>query len=416
MEIQTVLNLVFNQYNEPYLAHTTTSKNRIQAEVLSAIKGIKRCGVGITMGGGKTLIGLQHMAGLYQPGDRFLVVAPKHSIFVTWEKSAWKFGLEYLLPAITYTTYLSLHKQPFDYTAIYLDECHSLLYTHESWLMQYDGLILGLTGTPPRFAHTEKGQMVTKFCPIVFTYLIDEAVEDGLLNDYRILIHHLPLCKKKTVKVVSKKTGQEWYTSEAETYRYWNDKIEKFPGDAGSREGEWLRLQRMRVLMSFSSKVSYTRRLVEQTGNKTIVFANTQKQAEEICPHSYHSNNKQSHKNLELFLNGTIKCLSSVTQLNEGVNIPGLKEGIILHSYSNERKTAQRIGRLLRLNPGDVALAHILCYNGTVDEQWVRTALQDFDKEKIFHYYPWKGLVYDFYGRSVKSIQLPWGSYYSSRL
>lgn len=399
MEIQTELNLVCNQHNEPYLAHSDTSKNRIQAEVLSAIKGIKRCGAGITMGGGKTLIGLRHMAGLYQPGDRFLVVAPKHSIFTTWEESAWKFGLEYLLPAITYTSYLSLHKQPFDYKAIYLDECHSLLYTHEPWLTQYDGLILGLTGTPPRFPHTEKGQMVTKFCPIVFTYLIDEAVEDGLLNDYRILIHHLPLCKKKTVKIVSKKTGHEWYTSEAETYRYWNDKMEKTTSDPGSREQEWLRLQRMRVLMGFSSKVAYTLKLLAQTVNKTIVFANTQKQAEEICPHSYHASNKGSRKNLDLFCNGTINCLSSVSQLSEGVNIPDLKEGIILHAYSNERKTAQRLGRLLRLNPNDVAMAHILCYDGTVDESWVQAALQDFDGEKVFHYYPEKRTMYDYYGR-----------------
>jgi superfamily II DNA or RNA helicase len=70
-------------------------------------------------------------------------------------------------------------------------------------------------------------------------------------------------------------------------------------------------------------------------------------------------------------------------QLNEGVNIPGLKQGIIMHAYGNERKASQRIGRLLRLNPDDKAIVHILCYVNTVDEKWVKDALEDFNQSKI---------------------------------
>ena len=54
-----------------------------------------------------------------------------------------------------------------------------------------------------------------------------------------------------------------------------------------------------------------------------------------------------------------------------------------MHSYGNERKSSQRIGRLLRLNPDDCATIHILCYKGTVDEKWVTAALKDFDSSKI---------------------------------
>lgn len=385
------------------------SKDLIQAEALAALDGKKRGGLGITMGGGKTLIGLRHMAVLYQPGDRFLVVAPKRSIFTTWQETAQQFGLAYLLPFITYSTYVSLPRQPHDYKAVYLDECHSLLHTHESWLQHYDGYIIGLTGTPPRFSQTEKGQMIERFCPIVYTYVTDEAVEDGVLNDYRILIHHLSLSDRKGLKVTAPKTGREWYTSEAESYRYWEARVQETVLKGQSQE--WLRLQRMRALMDFPSKTSYARRLLEHTQNKTIVFANTQKQAEAICTHSYHARNKLRQENLRLFMEGAIRCLSSVAQLNEGVNIPDLKEGIILHSFSNERKSAQRIGRLLRLNPNDLALAHILCYDNTVDEQWVQGALHDFDQQKIFHYSPVRRLIYDVYGRPVQALELPWGVY-----
>jgi hypothetical protein len=40
-------------------------------------------------------------------------------------------------------------------------------------------------------------------------------------------------------------------------------------------------------------------------------------------------------------------------------------------------------GRLLRLNPDEKAIVHILCYMGTVDEKWVREALEGFDPSKI---------------------------------
>jgi hypothetical protein len=40
-------------------------------------------------------------------------------------------------------------------------------------------------------------------------------------------------------------------------------------------------------------------------------------------------------------------------------------------------------GRLLRLNPDDKAIVHILCYMDTVDEKWVKEALEGFDQTKI---------------------------------
>jgi superfamily II DNA or RNA helicase len=91
---------------------------------------------------------------------------------------------------------------------------------------------------------------------------------------------------------------------------------------------------------------------------------------------------------LLLFKQGRTDKLSCVLQLNEGVSIPNLKAGIIMHAYGNERKSAQRLGRLLRLNPNDTAYAHVLCYVDSIDKYWVETALDDLDEEKIIHYDP----------------------------
>jgi superfamily II DNA or RNA helicase len=109
-----------------------------------------------------------------------------------------------------------------------------------------------------------------------------------------------------------------------------------------------------------------------------------------ICKYSYHSKNKKSDENLELFSDGRINSLSCVLQLSEGISISNLKQGIIMHAYGNEKKTAQRIGRLLRLSPSEEAICHVLCYKGTQDEKWVNSALQSFDSNKVFIFNPLK--------------------------
>ena len=140
---------------------------------------------------------------------------------------------------------------------------------------------------------------------------------------------------------------------------------------------------RMKAMMEYPSKEKYTKKLMESISTKCIVFANTQAQADRLCNYSYHSGNKESEDNLILFKEGKINKLSTVLQLSEGVNIPNLRQGIIMHAYGNERKSSQRIGRLLRLNPDEKAIVHILCYVDTIDEKWVTEALEGFDQTKV---------------------------------
>mgnify|MGYP006277480175 CR=1 FL=1 len=354
------------------------TKDEIQDLALAAIGNKDRCSVGISMGVGKTLIGLKHMAKNYTDCSKFLVVAPKRSIFQSWKDDAVKFGMSYLLESITFTTYISIQKQSLDYDVVYLDECHSLLPTHEPWLSAYKGKILGLTGTPPKYSNSEKGQMMDEFCPIVYKYVVDSAVDDKILNDYRIMLHPVYLDTGKSLKV--EKNGKVWFTSEEANYDYWTNRLENA---RSQKEQHIVRIMRMKALMSFPSKEKYALGLFRQITDKCILFANTHEQADKLCSHSYHSSNPKSEDNLLMFKEGKINKLSAVLQLNEGVNIPELKEGIILHAYGNERKSSQRIGRMLRLNPDDQAIVHILYYKDTIDEIWVRKAIEDFDSDKI---------------------------------
>ena len=353
------------------------NREEIQAEALKATVGKQRASVVLGTGVGKTLVGLKHMELNTTSLMRTLVVAPKKSIFQSWKDDAETFNMQEQLSRITFTTYLSLNKHnPADFDAVYLDEVHSLLDSHRGFLQLYKGKILGLTGTPPKYKDSEKGKLVQEFCPVVYTFKADDAIENGILNDYQIIVHELSLDTNKNYPVLMK--TKSFITSESQNYNYWGQRLE-----TGSGPVHILRVMRMKALMEYPSKEKYTKKLLNSINTKCIVFANTQDQADRLCTYSYHSNNPESEDNLQQFKDGNINELSTVMQLNEGVNIPNLRQGIIMHAYGNERKASQRIGRLLRLNPDEKAIVHILCYMGTVDEKWVKEALEGFDQSKI---------------------------------
>lgn len=355
------------------------TRDEIQEKALEIIKPVKRGGLGITMGGGKTRIGLRDLDENNPALTRALVVAPKKSIWTSWKDEAKEIGKEVLLENITFTTYLSLTKHdPSDYDVVYLDECHSLLDSHRAFLGVFNGRIIGLTGTPPRYANSEKGRMVNDYCPILYEYITDDAVDDNILNDYRIIVHEIELDYRPNFRVETKTGG--FMTSEVKNYAYWCNRL-----DAANtpKSTQIARIMRMKALQNFQTKEKYTKRLAASIQSKCIIFANTQEQADKMADYSYHSGNPDSEENLVKFKSGEIMQLSAVHQLSEGVNVPDLRQGIIMHSYGNERKASQRLGRLLRLNPDDVATIHILCYMNTVDEDWVKEALKDYDDSKI---------------------------------
>jgi superfamily II DNA or RNA helicase len=355
------------------------SKDLIKNEAIDAIGHKRHAGIAVTVGGGKTNIALCHANMHYSDRLRILVAAPMLSIHESWKEEAVKHGLQHLLPHIEYTTYLSLPDKDLDYDILYLDECHSLTFNHDEWLEKFEGKIIGLTGTPPVHKNSEKGLMVAKYCPIVYEYLMDEAVKDGVLNDYEVIIHRLPLDQRRNMKV-KRKDGGFFISSEYDVYKYWTQRVDNATTPAFKQKAA---IMRMKSMQTFPSKEVLATTILDLVTNKCMLFANTKEQADKLCTHSYHSGNKKSEENMEAFKQGKITKMSSVLQLKEGITVQGLKESIIMHAYGNERKTKQRMGRNMRLDVDDLATIHILCYKDTVDEKWVRDSIADLDPKKI---------------------------------
>lgn len=359
--------------------NTNEHREKIQLEALKKLEKKSKAGLDISMGVGKTYIGLRYLESSIGLFDKVLVVAPKRSIFESWKTDAEKFNLSHILDKIVFTTYISLIKHnPLDYSIVVLDEAHNAKNSHRPFLENFKGRILGLTGTPPKWESSEAGQMMQEFYPIVYSYQVDDAVSSGILNDYRIFIHPLYLNSANTIK-----TKQGWYTSEVKNYDYLTRRIE----DSEGKSKFMATIMRLNAMKQFKSKESYVEKCLNliKPQDKCLIFANTTEQAERVCSNFYHSKNskEENNKNLEDFKNGTITRLSAVEQLSEGITIPDLKHIIIMHAYGNEKKASQKIGRALRLNPNQTSTIHILMYKDTVDTKWVYQSLEGFDLDKI---------------------------------
>lgn len=355
-------------------------REKIQQEALDAVLSKRKAGLHVSMGVGKTYIGLQYIKKL---GGKVLVAAPKVSIFESWKNDAEKFNLNSLLNNITFTTYISLNKHnPKDYDIVVLDEAHNTKYSHDEFLSEFKGRVLGLTGTPPRYSYGEKGQMMEQYYPIQYSYTVDEAVDEEILNDYRIYVHRMPLGTANNISVG--KGAKSFVTSEVKNYNWLQSQIQNAVSE---KETFMKRIFLLNAMKQFKSKllfVDFISKRVPQD-EKCLLFANTTDQANLICPYSHHSKNPKdvNTHNLHKFATGQITRLSAVEQLSEGITIPRLKHIVIMHSYGNEKKASQKIGRALRLNKDEVASVHVLCFKDTVDETWVAKSLEDFDISKI---------------------------------
>lgn len=354
-------------------------RETIQREAHAESLKYRRCALEVSMRVGKTRIGLMNLESHWFAGIRALVVAPNKPIFDSWKDEVVKMNVPHLGKCIKYSTWRSLSKlRPEDYDIIYLDEYQSVLLVHELFLATFGGIIVGLTGTGPK-DYTFKGKLVEKYFPVAYKYSVNEAVNDQILNNYRIFIHLLDLETKKNYKQTGK-NGGSWWSSETEVYDYWADKVDSAYGGQQLQQANIMLLKHMK---SFPSKVKYAKVLMEYIKHQVIVFANTKEQADEICKYSYHSGNPDSKENLQLFCNGIISKICAVMQLSAGVTIYGAQACVVMHAYANNHQLAQRIARCLGLEKDEMADIHILGYRNTIDITWILTALRDFDQNKI---------------------------------
>ena len=125
----------------------------------------------------------------YNPHSTVLIAYPDNKIKDSWMADFEAMG--YDNPNITYTTHLSLRKHTdhvFD--IVIIDEIHLLSEAQIEVckeLFKNNKNVLGLTGTLSNW--TEKTLSEELDIPVVATYSIEQAIQEGVIVDYEIKFH-----------------------------------------------------------------------------------------------------------------------------------------------------------------------------------------------------------------------------------
>lgn len=305
-----------------------------------------------------------------------LIAYPDLKIKSAWEEDFKK--RKYKNPNITYTTHLSIkkHTEGF-YDLVVLDEIHLLSEAQMEAVKELKCTkVLGLTGTLS--SYTEETLGLELNLPVLATYSIEQAIEEGVITDYEITVVGVPLDNKRKNDYKGKlKTEKQQFDS----YGWVIDQME--------RKGQntmFLRLARMRVIQNSLAKMEKTRALLaKHKDERVLVFCGLTHIADQLGIPVYHSKagDKETFEN---FASGEGNHLAVVKIGNTGVTYKPLNRVIINYFDSNAENLAQKINRCMAMEydtPDKKAQIYIVCSIEDVEKKWLRKALEFFDKSKI---------------------------------
>jgi hypothetical protein len=246
---------------------------------------------------------------------------------------------------------------------------------------------LGMTGTLMA-GKFQQSVEVFKSLPF-YRYTIKQAQMEGVLNKTVVWLHHVPFTTAPTSTAPY---------GEVSKYKWINKKIEEATinmsksweivkdvnnysvterQDAKAIADEWKEVKnhwesspfnynsRLRFLRSADSLINYAillknRILARNPDNKVIIFSELTDDIDKITVHRYHGKSKNLDV-IKQFNEGTIRELGVVKKVNRGVNFNKLNN-CIAQSFNSSTTNAQQayIGRMVRLQPDELAHVHIL--------------------------------------------------------
>lgn len=201
-----------------------------QAWALHDFKGL----IAAATGAGKTKLGIiaaQDVYSMYGESTDIVIVSPFRKLLdETWPEEFQNWGCADLWKYVTPVTYISLNElEKRKRSLIILDEAHHLTKRAFSFFDKNpQDRILMLSATPPIGRFDEDGNIdyINALGGTIFSYPLDQGVEDGLIADYRIHIVDCFLDRKEKYIPAGTK-AKPFLTTEYEAYNFLEKQIKK---------------------------------------------------------------------------------------------------------------------------------------------------------------------------------------------
>lgn len=362
-------------------------KDEIQKQIVEKIQS--KNGHGIIAGAtgiGKAKIAIDYIK--TSNFEKILWVVPFSKLRdVTVPDEIARWGNEEMNEKVEKICYKSLHKvHGVTYDLVILDEAHYITPLSATFFDNNEAnRVLVLTATVPE-EHEKTEILASLGLSVIDKISVDNAVENKLIAPYNVKLIPIILDTRKTVLAGNK--YKKFYVSEVQQYAYLCNVINKFKKEQENalfpkKVPELFYFNRMRFIYNLPSKTAMAKKVLDKIPNdkRIIIFCGSIKQAQALCPYTYHS--KTSDKHYKAFNNKEINRLAVVNALNEGHNMVDVDMALMVQINSKERNYIQRQGRVLRMRKGHVATIYVMYAKNTVDEDWLNYSLKNIDKSKV---------------------------------
>ncbi|MFZ8858402.1 MAG: DEAD/DEAH box helicase [Candidatus Caldarchaeales archaeon] len=331
-----------------------------------------------------------------------LVIVPTERILKTWVSALGRFGMQATayygrekdLSPLTISIYNSVIRHPEivdRFKLVVLDEVHHAGADAFSRVLNLlDGkAVMALTATLRR--SDGKHAIITAKLPVVYVLEFKVAVENGYVSQVDIVPVPAPLTseERKMYREIEEKLNRVKIELD-------DAKARSLPSVAKLERLLKILLNKRRQLLSkIPSKRAKVLEIVRSVeDDRILVFSESIESVETlkqyllengVSAETYHSQKPERVRDM-IFANWgkAFRVLLAVRALDEGVDVPEVKMGIIIASGKETRQLVQRLGRLIRPVQGKKARLYVVYAEGTYEFEiflklrgllrgWVRT-------------------------------------------
>ncbi len=366
-----------------------------QSEAFGAWEANRYRGVVVLpTGGGKTLIAI---AGIYALKERTLVVVPTINLMDQWADKISEFldyprdlialygGGEKEIDEITITTYdsaaLNFRRFADKFGLVVFDEVHHL--PAPTYRRVAEGSIashrLGLSATPERAdqAHVELEELVG---PIVYRLDPQKLSEEGYIAPFEHKVIYVSLSPEEKEEYDKNMSYYRGFLSTSKiSFRsaldFEKKLIRRSFWDPYARKAVQAHRKARHIAFNAQEKLKAIEAIMRRHKKQRVIIFSEFIDVVNLISRTFilpkiTSETKAAERRLILsaFASGEITKIVTGKVLDEGFDVSGASIGVIASGTSQKRQIIQRLGRLLRPEPGKKAILYELVTEGTVEE------------------------------------------------
>lgn len=290
------------------------------------------------------------------------------------------------------------------------DECHRYGSKENSKIFKVPfSFTLGLSATPERYGdYGFQEKLLPNLGKVIFNYTYNEALKDGIIPPYKLIRMKVNLSAYEQIRYdeYTEKIGRILNAllrkypklNSITSYDFIRElnKIYENIGDELILKYTILLNKRKSIIHLSESKLKALEWLLKRENmhnDKILIFHERIESAESILRNltengldagMFHSEMTQNErlKSISDFKDGKIRILVSCRALDEGFDVPKADTGIIVAGTSSIRQWIQRMGRILRINPGkEYSKIYVIFASLVEKDVFNEKELSEFEKE-----------------------------------